>query len=345
MENEPTIAESVGQFVAYVKATQSHGSARTYGSGLRRLLEYLAAQNPPIVQVVQLTPQIVADFIPWLYEYLLQGVAGGDPEKVKEATRQNYLFALSRFCEWLIIETRRLPWTVEQYDVLRRAVRRASKRHTPEHLPPNKLPSQEIIDTIRAAAHEPLHLAEDAALGEVERQGLARLRNIAMIEALISSGMRVGELVRLERGDLLHDIKGAYIRHAKGGKEREVLFDSEAWGAIMAYLSARGDAGRALTRLPIFARHDRGAGKKTLPLTTRSVQNVICDLAADSGILARFHLTPHSFRHFFATEFLSESGDLSLTQYALGHSWPTTTRIYAQTKVEDYRRAYRKIHK
>jgi site-specific recombinase XerD len=100
---------------------------------------------------------------------------------------------------------------------------------------------------------------------------------------------------------------------------------------------------RQLSRLPVLARHDRRAGSKILPLSTRSVQNILMELASQAGILERFHLTPHTLRHFFATEFLSETGDLALTQYALGHASPTTTRIYAQTKREDYRRAHRGV--
>jgi hypothetical protein len=56
-----------------------------------------------------------------------------------------------------------------------------------------------------------------------------------------------------------------------------------------------------------------------LPLSTGAVQNIFVQLASRAGILERFHLTPHTLRHFFATEFLSETGDLALTQYALGH--------------------------
>jgi site-specific recombinase XerD len=73
------------------------------------------------------------------------------------------------------------------------------------------------------------------------------------------------------------------------------------------------------------------------------VQSTFVDLASQAGILERFHLTPHTLRHYFATEFLSETGDLALTQYALGHASPATTRIYAKTKREDYRRAHRQI--
>jgi site-specific recombinase XerD len=157
--------------------------------------------------------------------------------------------------------------------------------------------------------------------------------------------MRVGELVRLERGHLLYEVKGAVVKYGKGGKDREVLFSDRAWMAIQAYLKARQDGGqgRPLASLPVFSRHDRGAGGKVLPLSTRSVQNTFVDLASRAGILERFHLTPHTLRHHFATEFLSETGDLALTQYALGHASPATTRIYAKTKREDYRRAHQRV--
>jgi len=158
--------------------------------------------------------------------------------------------------------------------------------------------------------------------------------------------MRVGELIRLERGHLLYEAQGAVVKYAKGNKEREVLFSEEAWEAIQRYLRARQDGGQGkpLASLPVFARHDRGAGSPVLPLSTRSVQKMFVTLASRADILERFHLTPHTLRHFFATEFLSETGDLALTQYALGHASPTTTRIYAQTKREDYRWAEGHAH-
>jgi len=207
------------------------------------------------------------------------------------------------------------------------------------------LPSQEIVAALLAEARKPLSLAPELPAGEATRQELARLRNIAIVEALCSSGMRVGELVRLERGHLLHEVRGAIVKYAKGKKEREILFSDQAWRDIQAYLKTRGDGAhtKALARLPLFARHDRGAGSQVLSLSTRSVQNVLIELASRAEILERFHLTPHTLRHFFATEFLSETGDLALTQYALGHASPTTTRIYAQTKREDYRRAHREV--
>jgi integrase/recombinase XerC len=342
-----TIFESIEQFLSYVRASQSRGTARAYATGLRHFQRYLHTLSlaPETTQIHALALPVATGFIPWLYEYLLEHVAEGHPDKISEATKANYYTAVSRFFEYLIVEAQCLDMTMQEYDTLRKALARAVKTRNRSELPPDKLPSQEIVAALLAEARQPISLHPELPAGEARRQELAHLRNIAIVEALVSSGMRVGELVRLERGNLLYDVRGALVKYAKGKKDREILFSDQAWGAIEAYLQVRGDAAhtKVLTRLPLFARHDRGAGLRVLHLSTRSVQNILIELASRAGILERFHLTPHTLRHFFATEFLSETGDLALTQYALGHASPTTTRIYAQTKREDYRRAHREV--
>jgi site-specific recombinase XerD len=342
-----TISEAIERYLAYVKASQSLGTARTYATGLRHFGRYLESESLPPTEtnVEQLTLPMASGFVTWLYDYLLEEVAGGQPEKISEATKANYFTAVSRFFEYLIVEAQILPMSMQEYDTLRKALGRAVKKRRQNELPPDKLPSREIVEALRTEARRPLALPDDTPPGEVRRQRLSRLRNIAIVEALVSSGMRVGELVRLERGHLLYDLSGALVKYGKGKKEREVLFSEQAWRDIQTYLQARQDGAHArqLARLPVFARHDRRAGSRMLPLSTRSVQNALYELASQAGLLERFHLTPHTLRHFFATEFLSETGDLALTQYALGHASPTTTRIYAQTKREDYRRAHRSV--
>jgi len=340
------ISDAISRYLDYTMASQSPGTSRTYATGLRHLARFLSDRSlaPDKTDVQVLTPSIVTDFIVWLYEYLLDQ-AGGQSEKVSESTKATYFAAVSGFFEYLTVETQALPMSTADYDAVRKAMARAAKRRQRSALPPEKLPTQEIVESLRAEAHRPLELPDKMPEGTKRRLELIRLRDIAIIEALLSSGMRVGELVRLERGHLIHNIKGAAVKYAKGKKEREVLFSDRAWEAIQAYLRARTDGAqqRPLASLPVFARHDRPAGSRRLSLSTRTVQNVFLDLASRSGILEQFHLTPHTLRHFFATEFLSETGDLALTQYALGHSSPTTTRIYAQTKREDYRRAHRSV--
>ncbi len=342
-----TIEQAIERYLDYLKASRSVATAETYATSLGHLCTYLDQQDlpPHKTEVTALTANLAMDFITWLYDYLVEKVAGGDERRTSESTKATYFSALSGFLDYLVVETEQLPMEGHTYDALRRALSRAGQRKNRDHLPPDKLPSHEIIQMLLEEVRRPLELPENAAEGMRRRQRLIRLRNIAIVEALLSSGMRVGELVRLERGHLLYDAKGALVKYGKGKKDREVLFSDRAWRAIQNYLKARRDGAQKspLAQLPVFSRHDRRAGGKVLPLSTRSVQNTFVELASRAGILERFHLTPHTLRHYFATEFLSQTGDLALTQYALGHASPTTTRIYAQTKREDYRHAHRQV--
>jgi integrase/recombinase XerC len=340
----PTVSGSVAAFRTYLEAARSRGTARAYSTGLRLFLAYLRAQDldPDALPLPHLTPALANGYVTYVYEHLL-AYAGGEPAKIRESTHHSYLFAVAMWFEWLIIETQALAWSMTDYDALKKAYTKASKVRNRGQLPPDRLPTADIVQALLDEAARPLQHAPSTPAGDVRRRELARLRNVAIVEALRSSGMRVGELVRLERSHLLHATRGAAIKYGKGGKDREVLFTAAAWDAIQTYLKARQDgaSGRPLASLPVFARHDRRSGSRVLPLTVRGVEGIIQDLAARAGILEVFNLTPHTLRHWFATEFLSLTGDLALTQYALGHESPTTTRIYAQSKREDLQRAYR----
>lgn len=342
-----TIDEAIERFLNYLRASRSVATSDTYATGLNHLRAYLGGRDlpPKKTEVRMLTPAVITDFVTWLYDYLVEEVAAGDERRVSEATKATYFAAVSGFLDYLVVETEQLRLDGTAYDALRRTLARASRRKNREKLPPDKLPSAEIVGMLLDEVRRPLDLPESMQERTRQRKKLIRLRDIAIVEALLSSGMRVGEMVRLERGHLLYEVKGAMVKYGKGGKDREVLFSDRAWVAIQAYLRARQDGAqsRPLANLPVFSRHDRRAAEEVLPLSTRSVQNTFVDLASRAGILERFHLTPHTLRHYFATEFLSETGDLALTQYALGHASPATTRIYAKTKREDYRRAHRQI--
>ncbi len=342
-----TIDDAVERYLDYLRAARSAATSETYATGLNHLRAYLDERGlpPGEIDVGALSPAVITDFVTWLYDYLIEEVAGGDERRVSEATKGTYFAAVSGFLDYLVVETEQLSLDGTAYDAVRRTLARASRRKNRDKLPPDKLPSEEVVEMLLQEVWRPLELPDDVAEGTRRRKTLIRLRDIAIVEALLSSGMRVGELVRLERGHLLYEVNGAMVKYGKGGKDREVLFSERAWRAIQTYLRARQDGtqARPLASLPVFSRHDRRAGGDVLPLSTRSVQNTFVDLASRAGILERFHLTPHTLRHYFATEFLGETGDLALTQYALGHASPATTRIYAKTKRDDYRRAHHRV--
>jgi site-specific recombinase XerD len=99
-----------------------------------------------------------------------------------------------------------------------------------------------------------------------------------------------------------------------------------------------------LAAQPVFARHDRGAGMSQVkPLTPRSIQRMLWQLVEETELLA--YITPHKFRHWFATKMLAATGDLAVTQDLLGHANPATTRIYAQVSEIKKQDAHRQVFK
>ncbi len=113
----------------------------------------------------------------------------------------------------------------------------------------------------------------------------------------------------------------------KRGKARRVFWTPEAWGALTAYLDARTLAGDDAHGRPCFVRHDiQTAWDK--PLQPRAIQTIINNAAAAAGLTDE-GITPHALRHYFGSAMYQATGDLGVTQTALGHSSPATTRIYA----------------
>lgn len=161
-------------------------------------------------------------------------------------------------------------------------------------------------------------------------------RDIALVYFLYFSGCRNAEAVGLDIKDIDLVAGKAKVR-GKRDRERLVRFTPAVSGYLDTYWRER-NAHNA--RNPAFCRHDKGAGKNILRLSTASVQNIINDVCMVAGVdPASF--TPHKFRHNFATMLLSETHNLALVQDALGHSTPDTTRIYAKVVTEELDRAYR----
>ena len=111
------------------------------------------------------------------------------------------------------------------------------------------------------------------------------------------------------------------------------------------YLSARaaldGASGRSLASLPLFARHDRGAGKKIKPMTTTTGRNIVAQRVSQAlGDEAVGSITPHSFRHYFVTVVLRGSGHLKLAQELARHKNIAVTQRYAHLSDDELDKGY-----
>ncbi len=320
-----TIADAMKGYLLELTIHQSRQTVDTYSQGIERFKEFLTLRGLKLTnEASALEIAKAIEFSEWLSE-------GRDDTKAKLAgsTLHTYLASIWRFYKYLIAQKiiEAPASAIEQLRVAFHDVRR-TRRPLPK-LPPEEAVTA-LLDAARRVKPEP----------KKPRLELGRLRNIAMLEALRASGMRVGELVGLKRDDLDYRLHSARVT-GKGDKQRIVYFDDAAWNAIQAYLKARNDGarGRALYQLPLFARHDRRVSNQTLPLTTDTVRLVFNALARAANI--EIAMTPHSLRHAFATKVLEATGDLAVVQDMLGHSSPVTTRIYAKVSSKRMRDAHR----
>lgn len=169
---------------------------------------------------------------------------------------------------------------------------------------------------------------------------LAGARDRAILELLFSSGLRVSELVGLDR-DHINLKRREFMVRGKGQKDRPIFISPEAADWLQKYLDMRKDNTR-----PLFIRF-MGNKKVDLSgnyhrLTARSVQRLVAQYARLAGITK--HVSPHTFRHSFATNLLMNGADLRSVQAMLGHSNIATTQIYTHVTDPHLRKVHEQFH-
>ncbi|HTK91240.1 MAG TPA: tyrosine recombinase XerC [Verrucomicrobiae bacterium] len=183
---------------------------------------------------------------------------------------------------------------------------------------PRRLPSVLPKDESKELLDAP---AEDTLAGRRDR---------ALLELLYASGLRVAECCGLDLEDV--DRRHGSVRvMGKGSKERVVPVGEIALEALEAYLDRRGGG-----HGPLF-RNARGTR-----LSTRSVHSIVRRRARAAGLARR--VTPHTFRHTFATHLLGEGADLRFIQELLGHSRLSTTQRYTHVSPEHLMKVYDAAH-
>jgi integrase/recombinase XerC len=184
-----------------------------------------------------------------------------------------------------------------------------------------------VIDATTATASR-----EDESGAFRTQSARLSVRDRAIIETLYGGGLRVSELVGLDDEDVDLSEAVALVR-GKGKKERLAPLGRAAGQAIEEYLASRrrkpGERALFVSRL----------GKR---ITARSVARMIDRVTARTG-LAR-HVSPHAFRHSFATHILDRGADLRSVQELLGHASISTTQVYTHVTAERLRRSYETAH-
>ena len=161
-------------------------------------------------------------------------------------------------------------------------------------------------------------------------------RERVILEVLYASGVRVSELVNIKLKDIDFSNKNILI-FGKGSKERLVSFGDYALEYINLYLKE----GRNLLLDGVKSDY-LIVGKKSEKLTTRRVEQIIDDIIKKTSI--KLNITPHMFRHTFATHLLDNGCDLLVVQELLGHASLSSTEIYTHVSNEHLREVYLKCH-
>ena len=163
------------------------------------------------------------------------------------------------------------------------------------------------------------------------------IRDVAMLELLYGSGMRISELIALDLADI-HLTMGFVRVFGKGGKERIVPLGKSALTALSAYLDgARGQLQGKYPKTEAFFINQRGKR-----LTRQGCWKLMKEHALKAGI--QHELTPHTLRHSFATHLVENGADLRAVQEMLGHADISTTQIYTHISKTRLSEVYKQFH-
>jgi len=173
----------------------------------------------------------------------------------------------------------------------------------------------------------------DAAAGDKPLQR----RDLALLELLYASGLRVSELTGLDWHDVELDARTLRVR-GKGGKERMVPFGEPAARALNRWLETWEGirSGSPGSDDPIFLNYRGGR------LGVRSVRRILDRYVDEAALASGVH--PHTLRHTFATHLLESGADLRTIQELLGHSSLSTTQRYTHVEIDSLLKTYRESH-
>lgn len=325
----PTISDSISAYLRMVERARSKATMLSYKNALNIFCQMLAEKkiDPASTPIAQISEEYFAKFIEYLNHYTT-------------ATEQSYLQAVKGFYLFLasdkLAEVNLPHLTV----LIRQRARRPGKK-----APQYKMDEVDVL-LEKANAIENLY-APPVNDEDIINAKLRAYRDRAFIFTLAETGLRVHEACNLRRGDIDWN-EGRAIVTGKGNKQAVVRFTSYAMQVIKDYLTQRaeldGSSGRQLSSLPLFARHDKGAGKKVKPITTTTGRNIVSERVEQFlGKDLVGQITPHTFRHYFVTSTLRGTGNLALAQRLARHENIQVTNRYTQLTDEELDKAYYEV--
>ena len=291
-------------FLEYLEIEQnrSQRTIENYDHYLTRLSDFGGDMT-----VAEITPELIRKWRLWLNR-----LGSYESDELGKNTQNYHLIALRSFLKFCA--KRDIPALSADKIELAKTVRKQVTFLNEDEL--GRLFSQPPIDTI------------------------AGLRDRAILELLFSSGLRVSELVGLDK-EHINLKRREFMVRGKGQKDRPIFISQAAADWLQLYIDKRADNTR-----PLFIRY---GGRKDIDqsgnyhrLTVRSVQRLVSNYALLAGITKQ--VSPHTLRHSFATDLLMNGADLRSVQEMLGHSNIATTQIYTHVTDPHLKKVHEEFH-
>jgi site-specific recombinase XerD len=286
-----------------IEQNRSQKTIQNYDHYLTRLLDFADED----LKISDITPDFIRKWRLWLNR-----LGTNVSDELGKTTQNYHLIALRSFLKY------------------------CSKRDIPA-LPADK------VELARTKRKQVTFLNEDELarlFGQPDITKENGLRDRAILELLFSSGLRVSELVGLDRGHINLKRREFMVR-GKGQKDRPIFISPAAAEWVEHYIAVRKD-----NAPPLFIRYN---GRKQVDqsgsyqrLTARSVQRLVAQHALMAGITKQ--VSPHTLRHSFATDLLMNGADLRSVQAMLGHSNISTTQIYTHVTDPHLKSIHERFH-
>jgi site-specific recombinase XerD len=324
-ENKNELEKKIKQFLEYLEIERGHSdlTIRNYTHYLERFSEWGKGNN--VKSPSNITLEIIHEYRLWLNKITnknIMATASSRLPSIKKNTQNYHLIAVRSFLKYL-------------------------SKNDISSLSPEKIELSDIDDrTISFLEPEELKRIFDSP----DIGNIIGLRDRTIIEVLFSTGLRVSELVDLNKEQINLKTKEFNVI-GKGGKSRVVFLSEDAKIWLEKYLSKRNDKDKAIfvrtTKIYAYDQKNQILGEavkpvKSLRLSPRAIQRILNKYAKKAGIVKR--VTPHTLRHSFGTDLLRGGADLRSVQQLLGHSSITTTQIYTHVTNKHLKEVYNKSH-
>lgn len=307
-EKNSELARKIFDFLEYLEVEKGSSSLtiRNYKHYLTRFLSWLEKQNiKPTLQSIK--PQVIHN-----YRLYLSRLVDRDGRTLSRKTQGYHSIAIRSFLKWCL---------KNDFEVM-----------APEKIELPKISERQVKFLTGKQV--------DRLLNAPSLSTITGRRDKAILEVLFSTGLRVSELVSLNR-DNVNIKRREFGVVGKGGHARVVFLSTRAASFLEEYLKTRDDSLK-----PLFIRHNKnipvGIKEEKLRLTARSIQRILKKYSRK--VKLPFDATPHVLRHSFATDLLMAGADIRSVQEMLGHKNIQTTQIYTHVTHRHLKEIYDTYH-